>query len=149
MVNAGWFRPWCLILVCLLGAPFAAKSQEITVNSTCEVGCPGPPPALGTGQSTSSSFNFNYTFGNGDVYNINGTYGGSYSSVNGSTLFVNPAVTYEGSAATTGLDTINFDMLLSYFDPRPGSWAGTYTETIPLQVSSSVGAGSNVSVQLL
>src|ERR1035441_3713577 len=100
MNNAGWFSPWHLILVSLLGAPFSAKSQQVQVNSTCEVNCP-TIPSLSNG-STSGTFNFNYTFGNTDKYNISGSYGASYSHANGSTIAVVPVFTYLGTGGGTG-----------------------------------------------
>jgi len=148
MNSTGSFRPWHLLLLCLLAVPFTAKSQEINVNSSCEVGCP-PGPALGNGQSNSGSFNFDYTFGDGDEYNLSGQYGASYSSVNGSTILFDPVATYIGSVNTTTLDTLTVDMLQSYFDNSSGSWAGNYTETIPIQLSNKAGSGSTVTAQLL
>ncbi len=76
-------------------APFTAKPASIAVNGTCEVGCPSTPP-LSNGQSTSGSFDFDYTFVDGDIYNVAGTYGASYTTVDGSTIYVDPTITYEG-----------------------------------------------------
>ena len=141
------FTPGCLILAFMLGVPFSARSAEINVNGTCEVNCPGPPSNLSNGESTSGSFNFNYTFGDGDIYNISGAYGASYSTVTGSFLLATPVVTYEGASPSVGFDTITFDVLQGYYDASPGSWAGTYHEAIPLKLDAP--AGSTISAQAL
>jgi hypothetical protein len=146
MHKTSWFRSWHSILLFLLAAPFAAKSEQITVNSNCELGC-SSNPALTDGQSISGNFDFNVTV-NGDVYNISGGYGASYSIVNGSEIIVTPTVTYTGSTPITTTDTISFAMDQSYFDTTPGSWAGAYTETVPLELSSSAGAGSTIAAEL-
>jgi hypothetical protein len=145
MYNTGWFKPWHLILVFMLGGPFAAKSQQININSACQVNC-GPNAPLSNGQSTSGTFNFDYTVaGDNDKYDISGSYGGSYSSVNGSTIMVDPVVTYIGTTPSAGSDTITFDYLLDYFDDSAGSWAGTYYESGQLNVT----APGSLSAQLL
>jgi hypothetical protein len=145
-IGIGRFTPCCLILAFMLGAPFTSRAGIIDINGTCEVGCPSSPP-VSNGQSQSGSFDFNYTFGDGDTYNISGAYGASYSTVTGSTIYVTPTVIYMGSSPSVGADTITFDLLQGYYDAGPGSWAGTYYETIPL--SWNAPAGSTISAQLL
>jgi hypothetical protein len=147
MHKTSWLRPWHSILVFLIVAPLAAKSEVITVNSTCEVGCPSTPP-LTNGQSISGNFNFNVTV-NADTYNISGGYSASYSTADGSTISVTPVVTYTGALPTVTTDTISFVMDQSYFDTTCCTWAGLYGETVPLQMSSSAGAGSTMQAQLL
>ena len=144
--GSGRFTLSCLILAFVLGAPLVSKAGVIDVNGTCEVGCPSSPP-VSNGQSQSGSFNFNYTFGDGDIYNISGAYDGSYSTVTGSFILVTPTVTYVGASPSVGADTVTFDMLQGYYDAGPGSWAGTYYETIPLSFDAP--AGSTISAQLL
>jgi hypothetical protein len=131
------------IVLCLLGVPHAAESEDITVNSICEGTCPSVP--LSNGQSTSGTFNFNYTFGDGDTYNISGSYGASYSTADGSTIAVTPVFTYIGTNPSVGADTLNFDLFQDYFDTTPGSWAGTYYESGQLILT----APGTASAQLL
>jgi hypothetical protein len=61
---------------------------------------------------------------------------------------VDPIVTYTGSAPSVGTDTISFSFLQDYFDDSVGSWAGNYTESIPLSLSSLAGPGSSASGEL-
>jgi hypothetical protein len=142
------FAPWCLILGITLCVPFAAKPDAIVVNGTCEQNC-GFPTILSNGTSTSGDFNFDYTFGDGDVYDVSGNYSASYSTVDGSTIAVNPTFTYEGASPSVGSDTLTFDMYQLYFDTTPGTWAGTYTESIPLSLGATAGPGSTIEGQLL
>jgi len=142
------YRIRYFLLGCTLLAPFTAQPATITINGTCEVGCPSTP-ALSDGTSVSSPFNFSFTFGNGDSYDISGTYAASYSITAGSTISVDPVVTYTGSAPSAGTDTINFSLLQDYFDAACCTWAGDYTESVPLTLSSLAGPGSTVSGELL
>jgi hypothetical protein len=129
----------------MLGTPFAARCGQININGICEVGCPSSPP-VSSGMSESANFNFNYTFGDGDIFNISGVYTAAYSNVLGSSIYVDPTVTYIGAGPSVAADTVTFDLLQGYFDSGPGSWAGTYSEDIPLNLNGP--AGSTVSGQL-
>jgi hypothetical protein len=129
-------------------APFTAKSASIAVNGTCEVGCPSTP-ALHNGQSTSGTFDFDYTFLDGDIYNVAGSYGASYSTVDGSTIFVDPTITYEGLSPSAAADVLDFNMKQDYYDTSCCTWAGTYYETVPLFLASTAGPGSKIEGQLL
>jgi hypothetical protein len=137
-----------MILGLTFCAPFTAKSASIAVNGTCEVGCP-TSPALHNGQSTSGSFDFDYTFVDGDIYNVAGTYSASYSTVDGSTISVDPTITYEGHSPSVGPDVLDFNTKQDYFDPSCCTWAGTYYETVPLFLSSTAGPGSKIEGQVL
>ena len=136
----------CLMLAIMVGAPITSRVGVIDINGTCEVNCPTTPP-VSNGESQSGSFNFDYTFGDGDIYNISGQYGASYSSVTGSYILATPIVTYVGPSPSVGADTVTFDLLQGYFDNSPGSWAGTYTEDVPLTLNAP--AGSTISALLL
>lgn len=136
------------LLGCILLAPLTAKPATISVNSACQVNCPSSG-ALTDGTSTNGPFNFNVGFGDGDTYNVSGTYAASYSTANGSTIYFDPVVTYTGSVASVGNDTINISMIQSYYDTTCCTWAGEYTESVPLFLSSDAGAGSSISAQLL
>jgi len=137
---------FCLMLAFLIGAPFTSRAGVIDINGTCEVNCPTQPP-VSNGESQSGTFNFNYTFGDGDTYNISGAYDGSYSSTTGSYILATPTVTYVGASPAVGADTVTFDLLQGYYDAGPGSWAGTYTEYVPLSLDAP--AGSTISGQVL
>lgn len=143
-------RSWntYLVFAFSLAAPFAMRAEAVSVNSVCEVGNCATPDSLSNGQSTSGTFNVNLTFGDGDSYNLTGNYAASYSTLNGSTIAINPIVTYKGSAPSLGTDTIQLSALQNYFDPSCCTWAGTYTESVPLVAGGVFGAGSQMSGQL-
>lgn len=142
------FAPCFLLLGFTLCAPFAAQSGSIVVNGTCEAGCTAQP-ALSDGMSTDITFDFNYSFVDGDTYNISGSYDASYSSADGSTLGVYPVITYIGSSPSVGDDIIDLTAYQDYFDPSCCTWAGTYSETVPLSLASTAGPGSTISGQVL
>lgn len=137
-----------LVLGLTLLTPLAIQAGAISINSTCEVGNCTDVGSIGNGQSTNGSFNFDYMFGDGDTYDISGTYGATYSTIGGSTISIDPTVTYIGTDPTAGTDTIVFDFYQDYFDPSCCTWAGTYTESVPLEASGNFGAGSRMSGDL-
>jgi len=137
-----------LILGLTFCAPFTAKSASIDVNGTCEVGCLVSPP-LSNGQSTSGTFDFDYTFLDGDIYNVAGNYSATYSTLDGSTISVDPTVTYEGPGKSVAADALDFNLSQDYFDTSCCTWAGTYYETVPLFLASTAGPGSKISGQVL
>jgi hypothetical protein len=142
------FTPCCLILGLTLCAPFTAKSASIDVNGTCEINCSSTAP-LTNGESTSGAFDFDYTFLDGDVYNVAGNFSATYSTLDGSTLSVDPTITYEGASPSVKKDTLDFDFSQEYFDTSCCTWAGTYFETVPLFLASTAGNGSKISGQVL
>jgi hypothetical protein len=143
-------RSWntYLVFALSLAAPFAMRAEAIRVDSVCIVGDCANPDSLSDGESTSGTFSVNLTFGDGDSYNISGNYGASYSTVGGSTIAINTIATYLGTAPSLGTDTISLSALQNYFDPSCCTWAGTYTESVPLVGTGSFGAGSVMSGQL-
>jgi hypothetical protein len=142
-----YYQTRFFLLGCILLAPFTAKPATITVNNVCEVNC-SAPDTLTNDTSTDGSFGFVFAFGDGDSYDVSGDYSASYSSGDGSTIAVTPIVTYLGSAPSVANDTIDFALFQNYFDTSCCSWAGTYTETVPLSLSALAGPGSSVSGQL-
>lgn len=132
----------------LLLAPLGLHAGAISVNSTCYVGDCSNVDSIGNGQSTDGTFAFMYTFGDGDQYYISGTYGASYSTIGGSTISIDPTVTYTGSGPSLGTDTVDFDFFQDYYDPSCCTWAGTYTESVPLNAAGAFGAGSQMSGEL-
>jgi hypothetical protein len=99
------------------------------------------------GTAGPTSFNQTVSFGNGDVFDVTGTFSAAYNS-GGTSLSINPIVTYVGSAPSVGNDSISISYTQPYFNSSPGSWDGTYTETIPVVPIGAVGAGSSISGQL-
>jgi len=141
------FTPYSLILGVTFFAPSIVKSASINVNGNCEVGCSFAAP-LSNGQSTSGTFNFDYTFLDGDIYNFAGNYSATYSTLNGSTISIDPTITYEGVTPSVGTDTIDFNLTQDYFDSSCCTWAGTYYETVPLFLASTAGPGSTIAGQV-
>ncbi|MBV8052005.1 MAG: hypothetical protein JOZ80_12490 [Acidobacteriaceae bacterium] len=128
--------------------PLALHAADIKINSTCELGDCTNVDALGDGQSVGpANFSYNYTVGS-DTYNFSGTYAASYSNTGGNNISLTLNATYTGSGPSTGHDVISFDLLQNYYDPRPGTWDGTYTESIPVSFSGNVGTGSTVTANL-
>jgi hypothetical protein len=128
---------------CALALPLLGFCAGIEVNSVCKFGPCAPPDSISFGGSSSGTYNFSVTLGNGDVYNIAGSFSNSYG--NGGTLIgFFPIVTYSGTSPAAGADTISLDMLQSIFDNSPGTFDGTYTETIPFVVPTGGTAAGQV-----
>jgi hypothetical protein len=107
--------------------------------------------ALTSGGSTTGPYSFNVTAADGDIYNIAGTFSNAF--LGGTTLLgFFPTVTYTGNSIHGAIDavaqdTITIDMLQDFTFPGSGiSWAGTYNETLPLNLPV---AGSQASGQVL
>ena len=143
-------RSWntYLIFALSLAAPITMRAAAISINSDCIVGDCTTPDSLSNGQSTSGVFNANINFLDGDTYNVSGNYSASYSTLDGSTISINPVVTYTGAAPSLGADTIHLAALQNYFDTSCCTWAGNYTESVPLAAQGSFGPGSQMSAQL-
>ena len=143
------FRNSCLIAGSMLSLSFAAFGSDIQINGVCVQGtC---PPGAGV-----DAINFNgSTSGNGsdpivvngDPFSVSWVYTASYNS-NGTALFVNPTATYIGGSPLTNNDVITFNFFQNYFDSSPGSWDGTFGETVPLMMAGGFGGGSMISGQL-
>jgi hypothetical protein len=99
------------------------------------------------GSNGPTSFNQVVTLPSGDVYDVSGSYSASYNS-SGTNISFNPTVTYVGSSPSVANDVISVGLIQSFFDNSPGTWDGTYTETVPVNVFGAVGAGSSLSSQL-
>lgn len=141
----------CFFFAFLLLLPFVASAGDIQINGTCVLGtC--PPPS-----GTSDALQFNQSIGlttgsysltlGTDQYSITWSYSASYTAA-GTELSIDPVATYIGASPSVGNDTIDFNFFQNYYDNSPGSWDGAYTETVPLDLSGNVGAGSTVSGQL-
>jgi hypothetical protein len=73
----------------------------------------------------------------GDKYGISVAYSASYGDA-GSQIIVDPTVTYIGSAPSVATDVISLNFYQSIFDNSPGTFDGTYSETIPIVVPANV-----------
>ena len=142
----------CFCFAFLLLLPFIASAGDIQINGTCVVGACPPP----SGTSDALQFNqsiglttgsYSLTFADTDQYSITWSYSASYTAA-GTQLFIDPAATYIGASPSVGNDDIAFDFFQNFYDNSPGSWDGSYTESVPLNISGNVGAGSTASGQL-
>jgi hypothetical protein len=125
--------------------PVLASPASVSVNGSCDFNCSST--ALTPGQSTGTvPFNFNITLGDGDKYNIAGTYSNSFPS--GTSYGFFPTVTYVGAAPTVAADVVTVDMIQTFSDPALANpdWSGTYSENIPFVITL---AGTSASGQLL
>jgi hypothetical protein len=146
-------KSWYFLAVLVLLVPFGAMAADVQINGTCVVGtCPPPNP----GPTDAIQFNgsvgptpgsYNLLFGDGDAYTISWIFSASYGN-NGTEVSITPTATYTGSSPSAGNDVINFDFFQNFYDNSPGSWDGSYTETVPLQLFGNVGAGSVVQAEL-
>jgi hypothetical protein len=131
----------------------AAQAAIVKLSGTCEVGnCSAlMADAITYGTSVPTTpFSFNYTFANTDEYSVNGTYAASYGAA-GSLFQVTLGVTYVGNSTNSASqsDAFNINIRQDIFDNSPGTFDGTYTESIPVSIFGAVGSGSSVAAELL
>lgn len=139
---------YLMLLGCLLAASALGISSTITgiqasgsVPTTCGYGnCTAgalSAGALTIGNSTTGSYNFDVTAGDGDVYDVSGTFKNTFPSTTFLGFF--PTVTYVGSTPAAGADTITLDMFQDfvYGSDSTTSWSGLYNEKIPVDLSIS------------
>lgn len=146
------FKPRHALVACLLLSPFGAFAADIQINGVCIQGtCPPPSgtsDALQFGQSVPmTSGSTVYTFGDGDQYSVMWSYSAAFNA-SGTTIFVDPTVSYIGSSASVGNDLLTFSFYQNYYDNSPGNWDGSYTESIPLMTAGNVGAGTSADGEL-
>jgi hypothetical protein len=141
---------WRLVAIAL-ATPLIALPAAIEINGTCELGnCASPDSLVGNAgngvypQDLTGSFSYPVAVGS-DNFVVTGSYDTGYTASSGTFVNVFPAITYVGTGPSTSLDKITFDIFQNFFDSTPGTWDGTYTETVPL----TVGANSTASAQLL
>jgi hypothetical protein len=155
------YRRFCntlpLVAAFAICAPLA-KPGVLEVNGTCYVAnapvgsCPAvdsvSDPSYDPGPgSVAGSFNFNVAV-NTDVYNVGGYYTASYTGAAGGLVNIVDTITYSGNnGATSQPDTLTLDLFQNLFDDTPGSWAGTFSEVIPIILTAP--AGSTAQGQLL
>jgi hypothetical protein len=142
----------CFFFAFLLLLPFVASAGDIQINGICVVGTCPPP----SGTSDALQFNqsiglttgsYSLTFPDTDQYSIAWSYSASYTAA-GTELSINPVATYIGASPSVGNDDIAFDFFQNFYDNSSGSWDGSYTESVPLNIAGNVGAGSTASGQL-
>jgi hypothetical protein len=143
-----------VLVVCLLVAPALGISNPVTgiqvgsLPTDCESGnCTAAALAAGAltlGTSTAGTYNFDLTAGDGDIYNVSGTFDNAFPR--GTLLGFFPTVTLLSTTAA-GADTIKLDMLQDFASGSDStSWAGAYDEKLPFDLSA---AGSSASGQVL
>lgn len=145
------FRVGFLTKASFLGLfiPALGFSAAFEVNGVCQTGFNCSPSslsasALTVGTSTTGNYSFAVTLGDGDMYNVTGSY---FNNFPGTTfLGFYPTVTYAGPNPSVAADTITLDMLQDFSSPGAASWDGTYNEKIPLVLPV---AGSSATGQVL
>lgn len=144
-----------VIAVLLLLLASAAFGADVQINGVCVAGTCPPPAGTGDalqlsppGPSSNTGSSSQGVTVNGDSYTVSWTYSDSFTAGGGTTLVVNPTVTYIGGTTTTSTDPIDFNFFQNFYSTAGSSWQGTYTETVPLTLSGGLGAGSNVTGEL-
>jgi hypothetical protein len=134
----GYSKYFLRTAILAIAVPAIGLSDSVDLNGATVVfnGSTGP-----------TAFNQVITFADGDVFDVSGTYFASYNS-NGTSILFQPTVTYIGTSPSVANDVISVDLIQQFFDPRPGTWDGLYTESIPVNILGAVGAGSSLSSQL-
>ena len=134
----------------------SAHASVVTLNGTCEINGPCDATtlqntAISSGQSIpQTAFSFFYTFaGTTDKYNISGNYAASYGS-GGNAFQVNLGIAYVSNSTNTASlgDTLTVNVFQDIFDNSPGTFDGTYTESVPVTISGSIGSDSSVTANL-
>jgi hypothetical protein len=125
----------------LLALAIPAIGLPATVNLT------GPTVGFNSAYNA-TSFNQTVTFGNGDVYDVSGSYFASYTANGGTLASINPTVTYVGSSPSVANDAITLSFTQAFFDSRPGTWDGQYTSSTPVNIFGTVGAGSSLTAEV-
>ncbi len=124
----------------------AAFATDIQIDGSCVQGtCPpsgGPTDALSFGQTSSGPSRQALTIGS-DTYLVSWTYNDTYTG-SGTTISVTPTVTYTGALPTASADTITFNLFEDYYNTSPGTWNGTYGETIAFNLSAGVTASGQL-----
>jgi hypothetical protein len=144
---SGLQRRTMLLAGLLAAAPIFGFSSTVTgieasgsVPTICGYGSCTPGTlstgALNIGGSTAGSYNFEVTAGDGDIYNVSGTFNNTFFS--GTFLGFFPTVTLLSTSAA-GADTITLDMFQDFFYGTDAgtSWAGPYNEILPLDLSAT------------
>jgi uncharacterized protein (TIGR03437 family) len=124
------------------------------VNSICMVGsCDDVSLQVGALNNSgnadsipSTPFNFTYTFpATTDKYILSGSYLSSYDE-SGIVFTVLVAATYVGNSGGTSSqgDSFTLDFLQDIFDNGPGTFDGTYTETLPVTLAANTSVAGNL-----
>jgi hypothetical protein len=144
-----------VLFACLLFAPALGISNPVTgiqvggsVPTNCGFGnCAGAALSAGAltlGTSTTGTYNFNATAGDGDLYNVSGTFDNTFPS--GTFVGFFPTVTLLSTTAAA-TDTITLDMFQDFtYGTDTTSWAGPYNENLPFVLSA---AGTSAGGQIL
>ena len=124
----------------MLAASACVYGGAVRVNGVCEVGNCASPDVVGSGNSLLTPFNFTFTFGNGDQYQING----SFTVTNSGGFFITApfGLSYIGpGGASAGTDVLTVDLLQNVATTVT---SGAFNETLRGSFGSGLGAGSSV-----
>lgn len=149
-------NPLCLTAILALALPTLGLSTVIvtgveggatggtTVCGTGGTSCTAGSLATGaltSGTSNSNGYNFDVTAGDGDVYDVSGTYKDSLNP--GVFLGFFPTVTVV-SGSSTGTNTITLDLLQDFYSASLTNWSGSYNEKIPFDLAAGTTANGQV-----
>lgn len=152
------FRALALALLSIGLIASTAQADVFLNGSTClDASCSSPGligvPPLGSSVGP-VPFSGLYTATDGDQYSIAGQYGASYAS-HTPVFYFDLSATYTGNSTGTGTgpslaaDTFSVNVLEDIYDPSCCTWSGTFTESIPVVISSGVGTSTSSAVQFL
>ena len=152
-------HPFRALALALLSVGLSASTAQADVflnGSTCLDASCSSPGLIGIPPLSSSvgpvPFSGLYTATDGDQYAIVGQYGAS-STLRQIVFSFDLSATYMGNSMGTGpsvaADTFSVDVLENIYDPNCCTWAGTFTERIPVVITNGVGTPTSSAVQFL
>ncbi len=126
------------LLALVFAVSFSAQPAAVSVDGTCvSASSCSSPTTISYGQTIAGTIPYTLTLVNGDKYGISVAYSAAYGAA-GSQIIVDPTVTYIGSAPSVATDVISLNFYQSIFDNSPGTFDGTYSETIPIVAPANV-----------
>jgi MYXO-CTERM domain-containing protein len=127
-----------LSVAVVVAVPFTAQSAAVSVQGNCVTASScSSPTTISYDQTITGTVPYSLTFADGDKYGITVAYSATYGAA-GSQIVVDPTITYIGSAPSVATDVISLNFYQSIFDNSPGTFDGTYSETIPIVVPANV-----------
>jgi len=148
---------FCPLLLLSIGLIASTAQADVFLNgSTCLDASCSSPGLIGVPPLSSSvgpvPFSGLYTAPDGDEYSIAGQYGASYAD-RIPAFYFDLSATYTGNSTGTGpsvaADTFSVNVLEDIYDPSCCTWAGTFTESIPVVITPGVGTSTSSAVQFL
>lgn len=150
------FRALILTLLSIGLIASTAQADVFLNGSTCLDASCSSPGLIGVPPLSSSvgpvPFSGLYTATDGDQYLIVGQYGASYAS-RIPIFYFDVSANYSGNSTgmgpSVGADTFSVNVLEDIYDPSCCTWSGTYTESIPVVITTGVGTSTSGAVQFL